>query len=77
MIFTGVWSGLMKDEVYKIYLISFTANTDILEYIISLLLIAGLGALLYLYSGHLGAALVYNQAAGIYQPSNDCEAFEK
>ncbi|HKK39874.1 MAG TPA: DUF2231 domain-containing protein [Cryomorphaceae bacterium] len=28
------------------------------------------------YTGHLGATLVYQQAAGVYVPSSDCEEFE-
>lgn len=28
------------------------------------------------YTGHLGATLVYQQAAGVYLPSDDCEEFE-
>lgn len=28
------------------------------------------------YSGHLGATLVYQQAAGVYTPDDDCAEFE-
>lgn len=44
---------------------------------------AVLGAILMLsasgliaYVGHLGASLVYLQAAGVYHPSEDCKEFE-
>jgi uncharacterized membrane protein len=40
--------------------------------IISMLL--GTGFLVY--TGHLGAKLVYQQAAGVYTPSDDCSEFE-
>lgn len=38
------------------------------------LLLAGSGFLVY--TGHLGAKLVYQQAAGVYVPSEDCAEFE-
>lgn len=38
------------------------------------LMLVGSGFLVY--SGHLGAKLVYQQAAGVYQPSENCEEFE-
>jgi len=37
-------------------------------------MIVGAGSLGY--TGHLGATLVYQQAAGVYVPSDDCEEFE-
>lgn len=39
-----------------------------------ILLLIGNGFLMYL--GHLGATLVYQQAAGVYVPSEDCQEFE-
>ena len=39
-----------------------------------LLLLVGSGFLIQ--AGHLGASLVYQQAAGVYQPSEDCKEFE-
>ena len=39
-----------------------------------LVLAVGTGALAYV--GHLGAALVYQQAAGVYIPSGNCAEFE-
>jgi len=41
---------------------------------IVLLMLAGSGFLTYV--GHLGAKLVYQQAAGVYVPSKDCSEFE-
>lgn len=34
------------------------------------------GALSLAYAGHLGARVVYQQAAGVYRPSPDCTEFE-
>ena len=38
------------------------------------LMITGSGFLFY--TGHLGATLVYQQAAGVYTPSEDCNEFD-
>lgn len=38
-----------------------------------LLMLVGSGFLMY--TGHLGAKLVYQQGAGVYQPSEDCSEF--
>lgn len=43
--------------------------------IVVLLILTGSTALLT-YVGHLGATLVYQQAAGVYTPSSDCIEFE-
>lgn len=53
----------------------FFIKRQILKYLHSLILLLGLAALLY--SGHLGASLVYNQGAGTYRPSGDCSEFVK
>lgn len=42
--------------------------------VIIALMLAGSGFLIY--TGHLGATLVYQQAAGVHQPSEDCTEFE-
>lgn len=42
---------------------------------LSILLALG-GAVSISYVGHLGAKLVYQQAAAVHQPSKDCEEFE-
>ncbi|MDT0295441.1 DUF2231 domain-containing protein [Mesonia ostreae] len=39
-----------------------------------ILLLIGNGFLMYV--GHLGATLVYQQAAGVYVPTEDCQEFE-
>lgn len=44
------------------------------EGIIIVLLIAGTASLGY--TAHLGASLVYQQGAGVYQPTADCTEFE-
>lgn len=46
----------------------------ILRGMIGLTLFAGSGVLFYV--GHLGATLVYQQGAGVYQPSKDCIEFD-
>jgi len=42
---------------------------------ILLVLLMGVGSGYLMYVGHLGATLVYQQAAGVYQPSADCNEF--
>ncbi len=47
---------------------------------LSLILLIGLslaGTAFLTYTGHLGAKLVYQQAAGVYTPSEDCREFSK
>ncbi|WP_428229441.1 DUF2231 domain-containing protein [Flavobacterium sp.] len=46
-----------------------------LRVITAILLLMGGCALLY--TGHLGASVVYQQGAGTYKPSADCHEFEK
>ncbi|MDX1544176.1 MAG: DUF2231 domain-containing protein [Christiangramia sp.] len=48
-------------------------KTKTLSVILVLILFAGSGTLTYV--GHLGAQLVYQQAAGVYVPSEDCAEF--
>ncbi|MCA1761798.1 MAG: DUF2231 domain-containing protein [Cryomorphaceae bacterium] len=43
-------------------------------WLVILLMTVGTGFLGYV--GHLGATLVYQQAAGVYTPSDDCAEFE-
>lgn len=42
--------------------------------LVAVALLAGTGGIGYV--GHLGASLVYQQGAGVYQPSNNCTEFE-
>jgi len=58
-----------------------TLNTGLLkqfkryvEIVIVVLMLTGAGLLTY--TGHLGAQLVYQQGAGVYQPTEDCGEFE-
>ncbi|MDR6301507.1 DUF2231 domain-containing protein [Mesonia maritima] len=44
-----------------------------INYLLILLLLGGTSCLFYV--GHLGATLVYQQAAGVYTPSEHCEEF--
>ncbi len=43
---------------------------------IALILSLTTGTLLLARGGHLGATLVYQQGAGVYQPSSNCKEFE-
>jgi len=45
----------------------------LLQVMILVAMLAGSGFLAY--TGHLGATLVYQQAAGVYQPTEDCIEF--
>ena len=49
-------------------------NKGIFTALFVLVLAVGTGALAYV--GHLGATLVYQQAAGVYIPSGNCAEFE-
>lgn len=46
-----------------------------IKVVVLILLTAALGGLMY--TGHLGASLVYQQGAGTYKPSADCAEFVK
>lgn len=48
-------------------------KSKIFHILLVLLLLTGSGFLTYV--GHLGAELVYQQAAGVYTPSEDCSEF--
>lgn len=48
-------------------------KTRIFSIVLVLLMLAGTGTLMYV--GHLGAELVYQQAAGVNIPSEDCTEF--
>lgn len=47
----------------------------VLKLIVLTLMLIGSGFLIY--SGHLGATLVYQQGAGVYTPSGDCKEFDE
>jgi uncharacterized membrane protein len=42
---------------------------------IGIIILAVTGSGFLVYTGHLGATLVYQQAAGVYTPSEDCNEF--
>lgn len=42
-----------------------------------IILLMLIGSSFLTYTGHLGAELVYQQAAGVYTPSEDCSEFEE
>jgi uncharacterized membrane protein len=45
-----------------------------LQLLMVILLLVGSGYLIYV--GHTGASLVYQQGAGVYKPTEDCQEFE-
>lgn len=47
---------------------------NLLHYFSVVLMVIGMGFLIY--TGHLGASLVYEQGAGVNKPSADCAGFE-
>lgn len=47
---------------------------NLLRWVLPIMMVVGAGYLTY--TGHQGATLVYQQAAGVYQPSDDCKEFE-
>lgn len=56
------------------YLKRFIPNRKIIK--IAVVIIAVAGSVVLARVGHLGATLVYQQAAGVYVPSEDCSEFE-
>lgn len=63
--------------VFVLWLLRLFASVKKFKIILATLLIvlnlAGIGSLVYV--GHLGASLVYEQAAGVEVPGEDCEGF--
>lgn len=57
-----------------IRLTSLIKQKKLLNLFITLALVASSAGVAYV--GHLGATLVYQQAAGVYTPSEDCSEFE-
>lgn len=55
--------------------LKFIPENKFLFHAITILLI--LGALALSYAGHLGASVVYQQGAGVYQPTEDCVEFNE
>jgi len=50
-------------------------KSNLIKVVAVLLMLVGSGFLVY--TGHLGAKLVYQQGAGVYQPSEDCSEFSE
>lgn len=76
------WWGYATLIVYSIVLVFEIAKKNLSTKILAIikvvpliLLIAALFGLVY--TGHLGASLVYQQGAGTYKPSPDCSEFVK
>ncbi|MCG9972751.1 DUF2231 domain-containing protein [Christiangramia crocea] len=66
-----IFSAALVIELLISYIDLF--KTKMLSLILVLVLLVGSGTLAYV--GHLGAELVYQQAAGVYVPSEDCTEF--
>ena len=60
-------------------IIDFTGITKKIQKIVSILIIAVMltGSGFLVYTGHLGSQLVYQQAAGVYTPGEDCGEFKE
>ncbi len=72
--YTMIWlftSAAVIDLFYQFRFIVLKAFP--IKWLVIILLFIGSGFLIY--TGHLGAQLVYNQAAGVYRPSGDCAGF--
>lgn len=63
-----LFGGALK-ELVSSSILRFALNTGPLLLMLT-------GAAYLVYTGHLGATLVYNQGAGVYKPGSDCREFE-
>lgn len=72
----GYYTATFYSVSLVLYAISrwFSRATRLLRYLAISIALGGAGALGY--TGHLGASLVYQQGAGVRQPSEDCDAYE-
>lgn len=64
----GLGVDLVRQLKYPVF------RNLLFKFLMILLLAGGSGTLIY--TGHLGATLVYQQAAGVNVPSEDCSEFE-
>lgn len=72
--YTMIWLFTIAAIVDLIYQLRFLFLPALLvKWLVIILLFVGSGFLVY--TGHLGAKLVYEQAAGVYRPSLDCAEF--
>lgn len=72
--YTTMWlfsSALLADLLFQLKLIPF--KRKLIEILVILTSLVGSGFLMY--TGHLGASLVYQQAAGVNIPASDCSGF--
>lgn len=67
IIFSVALIGLFLNSIYK------TRLETVLKTTITFLLVSGGIALMY--AGHLGAAVVYQQGAGVHKPKDDCSDY--
>lgn len=75
------WWAYFATITYSVGLLVFSLfdfrviiKNNLLMALLSLILLIGLGGLVY--SGHLGASVVYQQGGGTYVPSKNCGEFE-
>lgn len=75
MAWTTAWifsAGMLLDLLRYSEFLVFKRRVFLI--LVALILIGGTALLTYV--GHLGATLVYQQAAGVYVPSSDCAEYE-
>lgn len=70
-----LFSAALVLEILRLSKNGILVNKSFLLKILSVILLT-LGSAALTYVGHLGATLVYQQGAGVYQPSGDCAEFE-
>lgn len=72
--YTTMWlfsCALLVDFLFQLKIISF--KRKLMDALVIITLLVGSGFLMY--TGHLGATLVYQQAAGVHRPAPDCAGF--
>ena len=67
-----IFSGSLIADLAGFFKIDFFRK-KLVQFLLVLALTIGTGVLFY--AGHLGAKLVYQQAAGVYIPTEDCAGF--
>ncbi|MGO2359385.1 DUF2231 domain-containing protein [Mesonia sp.] len=75
--YTTAWiftAALSLDLMYAFFSLQLGSLVLWIKRLTLILLLIGNGFLMYV--GHLGATLVYQQAAGVYVPTEDCQEFE-
>lgn len=69
-----IFSSVIAVEVTLLFMKLKENLNKVLHWLLMLTMVAGLSILTYV--GHLGGSLVYDQAAGVVVPSDDCSEFE-